>query len=194
MRKSWGLRLAAPIACAALMIGCGGSDGRNDERRAQAPQGGAAEKPAEATVALTGCVEAAPGTSQYVLRNVRFDGNRPPDPHSGTTTAGAHGITDGAWVRLAAGDQDLRSHLGQRVTITGVVTDNGRNTVGTAGTPGVANPSGDTSQAASREHHSDKVKTEAGRIARESMADGDAAEVRVQQVKGMGERCELQSR
>lgn len=185
MQKSWTFHLAVPLACAALTIGCGGSDGR-----AQKPQANAPEKPAEATVALTGCVEAAPGTNQYVLRQVRFEGNRPANPHSATTTSGAHGITEGAWVRLAAGDQDLRSHLGQRVAVSGVIIDDGRNTIGTAGTSGTPTPAGDTSKAASPEHHSEKVKDEAGRIARESIANGTAAEVRVQQVRGTGEKCE----
>jgi hypothetical protein len=185
MRKSWAFHLAAPMACATLMLGCD----RRDENRAEQASA-TAEKPAEATVALTGCVEAAPGTNQYVLRQVRFDGNRPVNPHNTTTTSGAHGITEGSWVRLDASDQDLRSRLGQRVLITGAITDDGRNTIGTAGTSGSATPSGDASQAASRGHHSEKVKDEAGRIGRESMADGTAAEVRVKQVQGTGEKCE----
>ena len=178
MQKRWAVQVGMSVICAAVAAGCA----RSDER-------GQAETPAQATVSLSGCVEAAPGTNRYTLRNVRFEPRLTGDPHAGTTTPGPHGITEGAWVRLDGGDQDLRSVLGQRVTLTGVIADSGRNTVGTSGTPGHATPSGDTSQAASTDHHADKVKTEAGRIARESIADGTAAQVRVQQVKASGEKC-----
>ena len=189
-----GTQLAAPVLCAFLLAGCGGSDGKNEDRRAQQPQTNAPEAPAQATVSLSGCVEAAPGTRQYVLRNVRFEPRESADPHRDTTTAGAHGITEGAWVRLDAGDQDLGGQAGRRVTISGIVTDNGQNTIGTAGSPGAVTPSGDTSQAASAQHHSDKVKSEAGRIARESMADGTAAQVRLQKIDATGEKCPLELR
>jgi hypothetical protein len=194
MRKSWGMTVAVPLVCATLAVGCGGSDGENTERRAQGPQTATPEQQsAQATVSLTGCVEPAPGTKQYILRNVHFVGQQASDPQRTTTTPGPHGITEGAFVRLAAGDQDLAGHLGQRVTVSGVVVDNGQNTIGTSGTDGARNPSGDTSQAAQREHHSSKVKEEAGRIGRESMADGTAAQIRVQQVQASGERCQQEA-
>ena len=127
-----------------------------------------------------------------MLRHVRFEPRDTGDPHIDTTTAGAHGITEGAWVRLRAGNEDLGPHAGRRVTILGAITDNGQNTVGTAGTRGTQTPSGDASQAASSKHHSEKVKTEAGRIARESMANGTAAEVAVQEVQTSGDKCPLE--
>ena len=181
-------RVAVPVMCATLMIGCGRS-----EEGAQSGQAGA-EPPAQALVSLSGCIEAAPGTGHYVLRHVRFEPRHSGDPHRDTTTPGPHGITEGSWVRLAAGNQDLESRTGQRVTISGVITDSGQNTIGTAGSSGAVTASGDPSQAASKDHHSDKVKSEAGRIARESMANGTAAEVRVQQVQGTGERCQAEAR
>jgi hypothetical protein len=172
-----------------MAAGCGGSDGRNDEIQAQAHSRNRLDQqqPA-ATVSLSGCLEAAPGSNQYVLRNVRFE-PRAGDPHATTTTPGGHGITEGAWVRLDGSAQDLSSHLGERVRINGSVADDGRNTIGTAGTPGVQTPTGETSQAASSEHHSEKYKQEAGRIGRESMADGTAAQVKVEQISGTGDRC-----
>jgi len=195
-RFTSGTQLVAPVLCALILSGCGGSDGKNEDRRAHQPQTNAPEAPAQATVSLSGCVEAAPGTRQFVLRNIRFEPRESGDPHRDTTTPGAHGITEGAWVRLDATDQgiDLGNQAGRRVTVTGTVTDNGQNTIGTAGSPGAATPSGDTSQAASNQHHSDKVKSEAGRIARESMADGTAAEVRVKKVDTTGEKCPLELR
>jgi hypothetical protein len=140
-------------------------------------------------------VEAAAGSNQYVLRNVRMEAQTASDPQRSTVSSGGHGITEGSWVRLdggtegQAGAADLKSHLGQRVTLKGTVADDGRNTIGTAGTPGVQTPTGDRSQAAAPGHHSEKQKGEMGRIARESMADGTAALVRVQEVSGTGERC-----
>ena len=192
MRKRWNARVAAPLACAAMMIACGGSDGANDDRPAQQARTNQAEDaPAQAVVALTGCVEAAPGTNQYVLRNVQFQQDAGGDPQSKTTTSGAHGITEGAWVRLEGGDNgnDLTRFAGQRVTMVGTIADDGRNTIGTSGTSGVQTPSGDRSQAAGPGDHSDKVKDEAGRIARESMADGTAAEVEVTAMEASGEPC-----
>ena len=188
MRNKWRTQLIAP-AIVALCAACGGGDGRNQERQVQQPQTNAPEAQAQATVSLSGCVEAAPGAQQYVLRNVRFEPRGSGEPNASTTTSGAHGITEGAWVRLHAGEQNLGSHAGQRVRITGVIVDNGQNTIGTAGSSGTPNVAGDKSQAASPEHHSDKVKAEAGRMGRESMADGTAAQIRVQQVQASGERC-----
>jgi len=188
------VQLAWPVLCAAVMVGCGRRDAIDAGRAALQPQANKPEPPAQATVSLSGCVEVAPGPRQYVLRNVRFEPHQSSDPHRDTTSAGAHGITEGAWVRLDAGDQDLASRAGRRVTLTGIVKDNGQNTVGTAGTHGAPTPAGDASQAASTDHHSDKVKDEAGRIARESMADGTAAEVRVKRVDASGEKCPLELR
>lgn len=181
-------QLIGPVLSAMLMIGCAGKDSSTDEGRAQQPEASKPDAPAQATVSISGCVEAAPGPRQYVLRHVRFEPRETGDPHIDTTTAGAHGITEGAWVRLRAGKEDLGQHAGRRVTILGAITDNGQNTVGTAGTRGNQTPSGDTSQAA----NSEKVKTEAGRIARESMADGTAAEVAVQKVQTRGDKCPLE--
>ena len=187
------IQLIGPVLGAMLMIGCAGKEGSTDEGRAQQPEPGKPEAPAQATVSISGCVEAAPGPRQYVLRHVRFEPRETGDPHIDTTTAGAHGITEGAWVRLRPGKEDLGAHAGRRVTILGAIADNGQNTVGTAGTRGTLTPAGDTSQAASSKHHSEKVKTEAGRIARESMANATAAaEVAVQKVQTSGDKCPLE--
>ena len=140
-----------------VTIGCAGRESSTEERRAQQPEGSKPEPPAKATVSISGCLEAASGPRQYVLRNVRFEPRETGDPHIDTTTAGAHGITEGAWVRLRAGKEDIGPHAGRRVTILGAITDNGQNTVGTAGTQGIQTPSGATSQAASSKHHSEKV-------------------------------------
>jgi hypothetical protein len=170
-------QLIGPVLCTVLMIGCAGKDSSTDERRTQQqPEVSKPEPPVLATVSISGCVEAAPGPRQYVLRHVRFEPRETGDPHIDTTTAGAHGITEGAWVRLRVGKEDLGPHAGRRVTILGAITDNGQNTVGTAGTHGAQMPSGDASQAATSKHHSEKVKTE----------------VAVQKIQTSGDKCPLE--
>lgn len=191
MLKRWQLKLA-PLACTALLAGCGGSDDANRDRPAQSADAKAATTTTASQVALNGCVEAAPGTNQFVLRQVRFDGQGQSDPHRSTTTSGPHGITEGSWVRLDAPEHGtaLLANPGQRVAITGVIVDTGQNTIGTAGTGGNPTTSGDRSQAASSKSDSEKVKQEAGRIGRESMADGTAAMIKVASVKSTGEPCQ----
>jgi hypothetical protein len=188
---TWRVQIIGPALCALLVTGgCAGRE--SDERRAEQPETDRAEPPAQATVSISGCVEAAPGPRHFVLRNVRFEPRETGDPHIDTTTAGAHGITEGAWVRLRVGKDDLGPHAGRRVTILGAITDNGQNTIGTTGTQGIQTPSGDRSQAASSQGYSDKVKDEAGRIGRESMANGTAAEVEVRKVEKSGDKCPLE--
>ena len=188
---NWKAQLIGPVVCALMIAGCAGKkdDASGNARKAEATKG---EAPAQATVSLSGCVEAAPGPRHYVLRHVRFEPRETGDPHIDTTTAGAYGITEGAWVRLRSGEQDLGPQAGRRVTIVGSISDSGQNTIGTTGTQGVRTPSGDTSQAGTNEQYWNKVKEEAGRIARESMANGTAAEIVVQKVQASGEKCPLE--
>jgi hypothetical protein len=189
MRKTWTLH-AAPLACAAMLIACGGTDGANDDRPANAGQQPPAQQTASyAPVQLSGCIEADAGKAEYRLRNVRFE-PRQGDAHASLTTPANHGITDGSWVRLQ-GDVDVKQYAGQRVKVTGKIVDDGANRRGTAGTAGTPAPSGDRSQAAETDkHHSEKQKLEMGRIARESLANGTAAEIRVQQVEPTGDKCD----
>jgi hypothetical protein len=187
MQQNGVLRTVAAVVCAAMIISCRYDDPNEHRPEHAANQGARQEGPAKATVVLSGCLEAAPGTDRYVLRHVRFEPRAGGGPHNSTTTAGAHGITEGAWVRVTG--EGLTTYLGQRVVLKGTVTDDGGNTIGTPGTPGVQTPNGDTSQAASPQHHAEKQKKEMGRIARESMANGTAAEVRAREVTATGNRC-----
>jgi hypothetical protein len=100
-------------------------------------------------------------------------------------------VTEGSWVRLAdRSGIDLRQYVGQQVTVSGSIADTGENTIGTSGTTGAETPSGDKSQAAQTgQHHSSKVAQEAGRIGRESLADGTAPQLNVENVNATGERC-----
>ena len=176
--------LAAAVTCAAIVLNC-----RNDkpDERPQAANRDTRPGRTAATVVLSGCLYAAPGTDRYVLRHVRFEPRTDGDPHNSTTTSDAPGITEGAWVRVVG--EGLNTYLGQRVVLKGSVIDDGRSTIGTAGTPrtpGIQTPSGDTSQAASS---AERQKRDMGPIARESMADGTAAEVRAHEVTATGKDC-----
>jgi hypothetical protein len=179
MLKSSIVQTAALLGVAAMLAGCNANSSRDSSNR---------NAESAALVSLTGCLEEAAGTNRYVLRHVRFE-PRGADAPATTTTPGNQGITEGSWVQVDSAGRDLREYLGQRVKLDGTVIDSGGNTIGTAGTSGVDVPSGDKSQAASREHHSTKEKKEMGRIARESMADGTAAEVRATEVVPTGDRC-----
>jgi hypothetical protein len=121
--------LGVAILTAAIGIACTGRDNAVDnDRRVQ----GGGERGLNQRISLEGCVEAAPGTNAYVLRNVT---EVPPaqQPQGQDRMALGPIVPRGSWVRLAAGDDDLSKHLGKRVTITGMVRDAGGNTIGTAG-------------------------------------------------------------
>lgn len=136
---------------------------------------------------LTGCVTAGE-PEVYRLSRIRVDTPRGKMPD--LRASAVPGITEGAWVRLEGRTGELSRLLGQRVRLTGEVTDTGANTIGTAGAWGVEVPSGDESQAASDEHYAEKQKKEAGRIARQSLANGRAAKLRVVDLTDLAEPCE----
>jgi hypothetical protein len=119
--------LTIAIAAAGLAIACANSPGDND-RRAQA--GG--DRGTNERISLQGCVEAAPGTNAYVLR--KASELAPAAQPQGQERMGREPLVPrGSWVRLVAGNDDLKGYLGRRVTITGAVRDKGTNTIGTAG-------------------------------------------------------------
>jgi hypothetical protein len=190
------------VWCVVAMGGCR-REHSQDSRAAAAQHGGTAASQRSGSdrntqqVSLTGCLEPAAPPGTYALRNIRLGARGENDPHRNTTSpgeqdgaAGEHAITEGSWVRVR-GDEQLQAHAGRRVAVTGMVIDSGANTIGTAGADGRAIlPSGDASEAAASEHHSTKVKKEAGRIARESMANGTVPEIRVTGIQDVGDRCE----
>lgn len=182
---------AAALGCAALLAtACGGSDGMNDERRANAGQ-----TPVQTQqLTLVGCVQTGPAETAYVLQNAR---HAETDATAGTASDGreqsASAITEGSWVQLVAmQESDLRQYVGQQVRVSGSLIDSGESTIGTSGTKGQELPSGDRSQAAADQHHSKRVAEEAGPIARESMANGSAPQMQVASVTATGEPCAAQ--
>ena len=168
----------------ALVAGCGGEERRDADART-----GEGSRPSAVgeTFSLEGCLRAGV-TDQFVLDTIEIVAPEM-GPRERAGLADRTGITEWAWVELEPGPQSLRPHLGQRVRVTGVLIRSGHNTIGTAGTWGYETPSGDKSQAASDEHYAEKQKLEMGRIARQSLANGTAPEVRVEQVHSTGDAC-----
>ena len=188
MLTSWKLKLAVPLASAAVLVGCGGNDAADRTPLQEADAKNANARP----VSVTGCVSTGTGTNQYMLTNVRFTplGGQPSDAHAYQGT----GLTEHSQVRLSTENEDqLRSLVGQMASVTGTLKDDGRNTIGTSGPaagPNDAEPRTDKSQQGTDQKHSQKVAEEAGPIGTRSMNNGTFPEILVQQVNGNGQKCQ----
>jgi hypothetical protein len=117
--------ITVAIFTAALAVACA-NNGPNNERKVQS--GG--ERGTNDRVTLNGCVTAAPGDS-YELRGVsepapETQATMPPSDHPPL-------VERGSWVRLAAGNDELKQYVGKHVTVRGEIRDRGTNTIGTAG-------------------------------------------------------------
>ena len=189
MRNQWILKLCVPLASAAILAGCRGEQERT-------PIDSATNQPKQnQEMTISGCLATGVGTNQYMVTAVQLAplGEQPSDAPSTT----GNPITPDSQVRLAYNETDqLRSLVGQKVTVTGHITDDGRNTIGTSGasqghTPanGSVNSRDDKSAASTAQHHSDKVAQEAGPIGQQSMANGTFPEMRVTKINGTGEKC-----
>ena len=174
------------MSCALLTAACGSNAGaRRDDGSSATPVGSQGR---QETVRLSGCVEMA-GMDDYVLQRLHIEGNDPQAAPKTTVNPAPAAIIEGSWVRLT-GTRDLPSLAGHRVMVTGVLADTGRNTIGTGGvSPGVVVRSGDVSQASTSDHYWVKVRKEAGPIARESIADGTAPEIKVAEIQDLGDGC-----
>ena len=196
MYKRWKLHLVAPAACAVVMMACGGTDGAR-EKQARGPQENSAPQAgtsgSQPTYKLTGCLEAATGENNYTLRHVRLE-SREPQPQSDLTGNQGPAITEGSWVRLTSDSDNLKNYLGQRVKVTGSILDDGSSRIGATGTSGVETPSGARSQASTDQHHSRKEAKEAGRIARNTIANGTAPQVTVQSIYDTASKCDTSVR
>lgn len=121
--------LTVALLTAAVGVACTGrNDSVDNDRRAQ----GGGNRGISQRLSLEGCVEAAPGNDEYVLRNVA---EVAPEEQPQGQERMAHGplVPRGSWVRLASGSDDLKNYLGKRVILTGDVRDAGANTIGTSG-------------------------------------------------------------
>ena len=191
MRTKWRLSLCVPLASAAVLIGCT-QEVNDDQTQNRTPIDNATNQQKQnLEVALTGCLGTGTGTNQYVLTHVRPAplGEQPSDALSSANLT----LPDNAAVRLASNDtEELTKLVGQTVSITGRLRHDGRNTIGTSGQPSStdrAEPRTDQSQAATAQHHSEKVREEAGPIGNRSMNNGTYPELTVQKVHATGQKC-----
>ena len=189
MNQQWGTRIFITFASAAILAGCNRGQDRTaidhatDQQRQNQP------------ITISGCLGTGIGTDQYMITAVQLAplAEQPSDAPSTT----GHPITPDAQVRLAYGETDeLERLVGQKVTVTGIVTDDGRNTIGTSGQQSGSTPANgklesrdDKSAAATDQHHSAKVAQEAGPIGQQSMANGTFPEMRVTKISGTSEKC-----
>jgi hypothetical protein len=192
MRQTWILRTAAPLLAAALMAGCSRHVDENDGSGRRKYAGGRIDQ----IIGLKGCVEGAADPSEFVLRNVQLE-PMPSQPTDAATSVGVS-VTEGSSVRLRMTDADeLKKNLGQVVSVTGIITDDGRSTIGTGGKPrdpDAQEAPTDASRAATDQRHYDKQAQEAGPLGQDSMANGTLPRMSVQKVTGTGERCKQELR
>jgi hypothetical protein len=167
---------AVLVAATFGVTACGGSDGQREDQPIQDRMQQTQE------LSLKGCVQAGPLQTDFVLQNA----------HREPAQAGDGGVvTEGSMVQLTArSENEIRPHVGKEVTVRGTITNTGQNTIGTAGTQGYEVPSGDRSMAADKtKDYVEKERAEAGRIGRESMANGSAPTLRVTEIKPTGRTC-----
>jgi hypothetical protein len=191
MSKTWTIKLCAPLASAAILAACT-QEVKDNATTNRTPVDHATDQQRQnRPVSLTGCLGAGTGTNQYVLTHVR------PVPlaqqPSDTPAAANFTLPENSAVRLSMNDEDqLTKLVGQTVSVTGLLTSDGRNTIGTSGparSPQQPESPTDKSQAATDQHHSEKVREEAGPIGNRSMNNGTYPEMTVQQVSGTGQKC-----
>lgn len=184
---SWG----APLLFMVLAAGCTQEVG-DSETQNRTPIDHATNQPRQdQQISLNGCVTTGVGNNQYMLTNVRAVplGEQPTD----ALTSTSRNIPENVPVRLAMADRDeIEKLVGQTVSVTGTLND-GRNTIGTSGTPpkgpSESEPRTDESQAATSQHHSEKVREEAGPIGNRAMNNGTFPELTVTKVSGTGQKC-----
>jgi hypothetical protein len=179
--------LAAMIAAS---VACGGSDGRREKEPLQDRM---RAQPQELT--LKGCVQSGNLETAFVLRNAHVQPAPVNSSAQSQPASPSAPITEGSVVQLISSSDDLRQHVGKEVIVRGTIAETGENTIGTSGTQGSEVPSGDRSMAADKsKSFEEKKKAEAGRIARESMANGSAPSLRVLEIRATGEACTEQHR
>jgi hypothetical protein len=174
---------------AAVLVGC------NREQDRTAIDHATNQQRQNQEMTISGCLGTGVGTNQFMVTAVQLAplGEQPSDAPSTT----GNPITPDSQVRLAYNEtEELERLVGQKVTVTGHIIDDGRNTIGTSGgnqghTPanGKLEPRDDKSAAATNQHHSGKVREEAGPIGQQSMANGTFPEMRVTKINGSGEKC-----
>jgi len=125
---------------------------------------------------LKGCLQQAPGSNEYVLTHVQL----PPVSAQLSDAITGHGLTvkEGSSVRLSDGSDQLKSHVGRIVSVSGTIVDD-RNAIGTAGT---ASTPGEAGSPAAKGR-------EEGTVAQMGQSAGKVPEMVVERVAASGEAC-----
>jgi type 1 fimbria pilin len=194
MVRNWTSKLCVPLASAALLAACT-QQVSDDQTQNRTPIDNATnQNRQDRKISLIGCLGTGPGTHQYVLTHVRPAplGEQPSDLQSNANLT----LPDNSAVRLTVDgdDRQLTRLMGQTVEVTGLLRDDGHNTIGTSGrlpaSPDQPESRTDHSQAAAAgQSYSAKVRQEAGPIGTRSMNNSTYPEVTVQQVNGTGKKC-----
>ncbi len=176
MNRTWTFTLCGPLAGALLLAGCTQEVGSRQQDRTPIDNATNQQKQ-NPEVSLTGCVTTGVGTNQFMLRNVRpvALAEQPTDALSSTNSK----IPENVPIRLAIADADeIEKLVGQTVSVTGALSDGvtrsarrreGRRPVRAAHRPVAGRH---------RQHHSEKVREEAGPIGNQSMNNGTFPELR----------------
>jgi hypothetical protein len=185
MWTRWSSKLCIAVAAAALAA-C--TQEVNDDQQSRA----SLSERQKMEISVMGCVQAGTGTTAYMLTHVQPAplGSQPTDAMSAAHLT----LADNSAIRLSSEDTErLTGLVGQRVTVTGLLRDDGRNTIGTSGapTPGEnqAEPRTDRSQAGTDQSAAEKVREEAGPIGNRSLNNGTYPEMIVERISGSGQKC-----
>jgi hypothetical protein len=122
-------QLGAAALISSLALACSGRTTSSENEWVDQGAGGRGQ---HQRVKIEGCVQAAPGQNEFELKEVYVP---PPaaQPVQQDTMEHPLPVSNGSWVRLTGGTQNLKDYLGQRVTIIGKVENSGANTIGTSG-------------------------------------------------------------
>ena len=188
----WTFKLCVPLASAAVLVGCTQEPKDDKEQERTAIDNATNKQKQHLAVAVTGCLGVGTGTNQYMLTHVKPAplGAQPSDALTSANVT----LNDASAIRLSSRDtEQLTKLVGQTVTVSGLLRSDGRNTIGTAGgpppSPNQSEPRTDQSQAATDQHHSEKVREEAGPIGNQSMNNGTYPEITVERINGTGQQC-----
>jgi len=182
----------AAILAVTLAAACSGrTDSVDNDRKVQA--GG--KRGTEERIKIEGCLEGAPGTPgrEYLLAHVTM-GEPATQPQGQETMEHGPLVAAGSWVRIAPGSDDLKNYMGQRVSITGEIVDNGDNTLGTSGR---VEPNKDANDHQKFKQSSRDASTNPDRAMppstvtpENSNANGNAPKIAVEKIEKLGDSCE----
>lgn len=191
MWTSWTLKLCVPMVSAAVLASC--TQEVSDSQRNRAAIDHATDRQEQnLRVTVKGCLSAGTGNNRPILIHARPVplAEQPSDALSAANVT----IPQDSDIRLAGDIGQLSRFTGQELTVSGILRHDGRDTIGTAGRrlagPNPQDPRTDYSQAAATgQHHSEKVKQEAGPIGLQSMNNSTFPEMVVTRVESSGKKC-----